>query len=97
MLKIEKLQNCRFSLKVTKYDWPEIHVYDGGYDGPRMFSSSINNAVTVIAGSLQHAMDRMRLEKKEGLVINFTFIDSVQQLNPYDESPENQMKLFDED
>ena len=97
MTKLEKLQNCRFSLKVTKYDWPEIHVYDGSYTGPRVFSSSLNNAVTVIAGSLNHALMRMKAEKKEGLVINFTFLDTVQELNPYQESEENQLMLFDED
>ena len=97
MLKLEKLQNCRFSLKVTKYDWPEIHVYDGDYKGPRIFSSSMNNAIKVLAGSLENALMKMRAEKKEGLVINFTFLDSVQELNPYSEQEEIQMKLFDED
>lgn len=96
MSQLEKMQNYRYCLKVTKYEWPEVHVYEGDYDGPRVFSSSINTAITVISRQLNKALKNMQTNKKEGLIINFTFMDVIPGENTGENVPENQMDLFDE-
>ena len=97
MLKLEKMQNYRYCLKVTKYDWPEVHVYEEDFNGPRVFSSSINSAVTVISSQLEKALNNMKANKKEGLIINFTFMDFIPGRNTDERVPENQMELFNND
>lgn len=97
MSKLEKMQNCRYCLKVTKYDWPEVHVYEEDFNGPRIFSSSINSATTVIAGQIEKALNNMKKNKKEGLIINFTFTDFIPGRNTGSNVPENQIELFNED
>lgn len=96
MSSLSKMQNTRMCLKVTKYEWPEVHVFDNDFQGCRMFSTSIDNAVTVLSCQLKDALKAMKEAKKEGLIINFTFMDSIPGSTRFDGDSNYTLFLFDD-